>query len=267
MKTAFKTLLVLPFMVCILSSCSNYGKKITVAGTKGEIYYKGDGITEADAQKLGVFLKELPYFDSTVKTVQLLKAKDGGYDVRFVVDEKKMKETAGIENSFVAIGALVSKNVFGSNPVNIILADEFMKDLKSLPYDKQKAEALLAADDKTTDTPTNSMAGYDKQIADGITFYWKDPITDNEAETIGKAIINTGDFKGGTPETTNIIMQKNGDTYVVKYIVSDAYINDAATLTTMEGIGQKIKKAAFANVPFSFVMVDEKMNDAKRWDY
>ncbi|MES2773504.1 MAG: hypothetical protein V4722_04945 [Bacteroidota bacterium] len=274
MKTVlnFKALLVLPLLALVFASCSDYGKKVKCDGTKGEVYYKGEGVTESDGQKLCSYLKEIGYFDSVYKSVQLLKAKDGGYDVRFVVDEKKLKEAASAEDGFVAIGALISKNVFASQPVNIFLADDKMKDIKSLPYNKKKAEDLLAADEpKTDDTPTASKTGalseYDKHVSDGITFYWKDPVTDAEAEEIGKAVINTGDFKGGTAETTNIIIDKSGDRYMVKYPVADAYIDLESTATALEGIAKKLKDAAFANVPFSFIMIDTKMSPVKSWDY
>ncbi len=44
-----------------LTTCDNYGKKIDVAGTRGEVYYKG-GATESDARKLGDFLKKMAFW-------------------------------------------------------------------------------------------------------------------------------------------------------------------------------------------------------------
>jgi len=273
MKSILKSLSLLSLMALLLSSCTDYGKKLKAEGTKGEVYYKGEGVTESDAKKLSDYLKEVKYFDETEKSVQLVKAKDGGFDVRFVIDEKKLKETKGAEEGFVAMGALISKNVFGNQAVNICLADDHMKDIKVLPFDRKKADALMAADEPKTNTgddtgvATGSLDDYDKQIESGITFYWKAPITDQEAETIGKAVIATGDFGGGTPESTNIFIEKEGDKYLVKFPVADAYLNDASTLTSLEAIGRKLKNAAFANVPFSFVMMDVKRNSVQSWDY
>jgi hypothetical protein len=119
-----------PFIVLLLlvmsglTACTNYGKKVEVAGTKGEVYYKGDGVLESDAKRLGDYLKEVGFFDNTTKkTAQLIKAKDAGFDVHFVVDQTKLKTTANVEEGFVAVGALISKNVFGNVPVNIFLSD------------------------------------------------------------------------------------------------------------------------------------------------
>src|SRR5689334_16809799 len=119
----------------LVSSCSNHGKKVKIEGTKGEVFYKGDGVTERDAEKLGKYLKQEDYFDnSTDKSVQLMKRKDKGYEVHFVVDEKKIKETPGIEDRFLDFGVLISKNVFNDEPVDIFLSDEHLKDFKTLAF-------------------------------------------------------------------------------------------------------------------------------------
>lgn len=272
MKTAFKCLLVFPLLLMVLSSCTDYGKKVKAEGTKGEVFYKGDGVTESDAKKLAAYLTEIKYFDNSDKSVQLVKAKDGGYDVRFVIDEKKLKEKEGVEDAFVAIGAMISKEVFGNQPVNVCLADTKMKDIKILPFNRNKAETLLADDEtntgsEKTKSKTGGLAGYDSQVEGGITFYWKDPITDEEAETIGKAVENTGAFAGGNASDVNIIMEKEGNRYLVKFPVAAAYRNDASYLVTMETVAKQIKDAAFPNVPYSFIMTDEMLNLVKSFDY
>jgi len=273
MKTTFnfKTLFLLVLVALVFSSCTSYGKKIKSDGTKGEVYYKGDGVTESDGKKLCNYLKEIGYFDNDTKSVQLVKAPSGGYDVRFVVDEKKLKASPTAEDGFVGMGALISKNVFANQAVNIFLADEKMKDIKSLPYDKKKAEALLSVDEKKPDVDNSAnasdLSGYSKRIEGGITFRWKQPVTDDEADIIGKAIIATGDFAGGTPETTNIFMEKEGDRYIVKFPVSEEFTEDPATLSLMEAVSKKLKDAAFANVPFSFYMIDVNMKPVQNWEH
>ena len=83
-----KILLLLLPLALVLASCNNYGKKITIG--KNEVYYKGDGVTESDAKKLGDFLKKADYFDDSVtKSVQITK-QNNAFVVRFVVDKDKI---------------------------------------------------------------------------------------------------------------------------------------------------------------------------------
>jgi hypothetical protein len=271
MKSILKSLLLLPLLALLITSCNNFGKKVSVAGSKGEVYYKGEGVTESDAKTLGAYLKDdLKYFnDSIVSSVQLLKAATGGYDVRFVVDKEKLKTVANSDAIFESFGSAMSIDLYKNQPVNIFLADESMKDIKSLPFNKKAAEEMMAKieADKNPQTSDNPLEGYDKQVAEGITFYWKDPVTDADAETIGKAIIKTGAFSGGDGKTVNVIMEKDGDRYLVKFPVAEGYRTDAAYLATIETVAKQIKDAAFANSPYSFVMTDEMLNPVKSWDY
>lgn len=142
-----KKIIIFLLVAVSLTACTNYGKKVTLDGTKGEVYYKGDGVTEADANKLCKYLKDdIKYFSADKKlSVQLMKAKDEGYDVRFVVDEKKLKETPGVEDAFVQIGAKMSIDLYDNKPVNIVFTDEHFKDIKTLPFDKAAVNKLKEA--------------------------------------------------------------------------------------------------------------------------
>ena len=91
-----KSIILSVVVALAITSCTNYGKKAAIEGSKAEVYYKGDGVTEAYAKKLGAYLKDvIKYFDAEKRqSVQLMKSKDDGYDIRFVVDKKKLEETA-----------------------------------------------------------------------------------------------------------------------------------------------------------------------------
>lgn len=258
MKKIILSLLV----VVALTACSNHGKKVKIEGSKGEVFYKGDGVTEDDAKKLGKFLKEQEYFDdSTKKSVQLMKAKNGGYDVRFVVDEKKLKEIPDADDRFILLGAVMSNDVFDKQPVNIFLADDGLKDFKTLAYDKKKAEELLlAANPSEAD---NVLADYDHDTMEGITFYWKN-ISDDESKTIAEYIVKNGSFTGGS---VNIVMTKEGDRYIVKFPITEAASKDVTYLGELEKVTRQIKDNVFADNAFSFYATDEKLTTLKTWDY
>ncbi|MBI5856446.1 MAG: hypothetical protein HZB42_02250 [Sphingobacteriales bacterium] len=127
------------------TACTNYGKKVSIDGSKGEVYYKGDAVSKKDAEKLGKYLKnDVPYFDNERrKSIQLMKAKDGGYDIRFAVDKKKLEQTPEAIESFEQIGAALSIDLYNNEPVNILLTDTRFKDFKTIPFNKETVRKLM----------------------------------------------------------------------------------------------------------------------------
>lgn len=132
----------LSFIVVVVSfsSCrGRYGKEYKL-DKKHNIYYKGEGVDEALAKKLALYLKEQEYFqDSITATVQLEKNKDT-FNLNFVVDEKKI--TAGFDNNFLIFGAFISEQVFNKAPVTIQLTDNRLKPFKNLGYAKLFSDTL-----------------------------------------------------------------------------------------------------------------------------
>jgi hypothetical protein len=139
-----KKIIIFLLVAVSLTACSNYGKKVTLEGTKGEVFYKGDGVTETDANKLCKYLKDdLKYFGEDKKlSVQLMKSKDEGYDIRFVVDEEKLKASPGAADVFVQFGAAMSIDLYDNKPVTIIFTDDHFKDIRTLPFDKEAVKKL-----------------------------------------------------------------------------------------------------------------------------
>lgn len=112
----------------ILSSCDNYGKKIAFG--ENEVFYKGNGVTEAQAQSLGKYLEKQEFFDKkTPKSVQLTKDEDD-YLVHFVVDEKKMTDASRL--SWWKLQYDISEAVFGGKTTRIALANDKLEDKEVL---------------------------------------------------------------------------------------------------------------------------------------
>jgi hypothetical protein len=139
-----KSILLSLLVAVSLAACTDYGKKVTIEGTKGEVYYKGDGVTEADAKKLCTYLKDvIKYFDADKRqSVQLTKSKGDGYDLRFVVDEKKLNESPKAADAFGQIGAAISVDLFDNKPINVFLTDDHFKTIKSIPFDEEVVKKL-----------------------------------------------------------------------------------------------------------------------------
>lgn len=130
----FKLLLGIAVVLVSFSSCSSgYGKEYKL-DKKHNVYYKGEGVDEALAKKLALYLKEQAYFqDSINATVQLEKIKDT-FNLNFVVDENKI--TPEFDNNFRIFGAFISESVFNNAPVTIKLTDNKLKPFKDLGYAK-----------------------------------------------------------------------------------------------------------------------------------
>ena len=126
-------LLVLLFCLSGLASCSSYGTKVTFEGNKGEVYYKGDSVTESDAKAVGKFLEDASYFqnDDRGRSVQISR-ENGHIKARFVLDEKVIDSMADADKNFALIGAAMSKDVFNNTPVDVIYTDEYFKDFKKI---------------------------------------------------------------------------------------------------------------------------------------
>ena len=126
-------MLVVAIVVCLTSCSGGYGKEYKL-DNKHSVYYKGEGVDEALAKKLALYLKEQEYFqDSITATVQLLKNKDT-FNLNFVVDEKKI--TTESDNNFLIFGAFISEKVFNKAPLTIQLTNDKLESFKNLGYAK-----------------------------------------------------------------------------------------------------------------------------------
>lgn len=125
-----------------LSACTNNGKKVSIEGTKGEVYYKGDGVTEDDAKKTGNFLKEQSYFSGDKQASVQITKENGVFTIRFAYNKDVYEKLTGADDAFKLLAIKASKEVFGGEKVNIALADKSFKDYKSIPYDEATAKAL-----------------------------------------------------------------------------------------------------------------------------
>ena len=129
MQTRRSILAFAVMLVAVVGLAGCFGKKLSFG--KGEVYYK-DPVTEAEATKLGNFLKTEQYFDDTTqKSVQLLKENDV-FIVKFVVIEGAEKQEDAV-NAFGIFAKQISKDVFGGGKVQVELTDSNLKTVKSIP--------------------------------------------------------------------------------------------------------------------------------------
>ena len=120
--------LVLLSIAVLFTSCSDYGKNVKISD-RVDVYYKGDGVAETDARKLGMFF-DTSFKDATNKQSLQVTKDSGRYVVRMVVDVTKVKDNA-LDESFNARLYLIESQVFAGSKVKLVLTDPYFKDVKT----------------------------------------------------------------------------------------------------------------------------------------
>jgi hypothetical protein len=218
-----KTLLLLLSASLLLPSCdlNNYGKKVKFG--KNEVYYKGNGVTEADAKTLGDYLIKENYFgDSSGKSVQVTK-ENNDYLVHLVVDKDQVNlNDKSLMNEYWIMQALLSENVFNNAKTKIVLADTRLKDFHTM--------------DNLT------------EIKDGqFDLYLKgDGITETQARKLASLIAERKYFDNAHGA---IQLEKKSDVYVVNFVYNQDYYenNKAAVLPTFKMIQWLTSEQIFGN--------------------
>lgn len=256
-----KKILFISLLSVIFMACANHGKKIKIEGTKAEIFYKGDGVTESDAKKTGDLLKSKFIKSNDKKASMQLTKENDAYTIRFVYDEEIYKTLKDVDNEFKYLAAMASKDIFNGKKVNIALADDHFKDWKTIPYDEAFVKSLDAPDDEAT---AANKADFDHEKVGDVDFYWAKNIPDEESKRIADYIISTGDFGGGTSQ---IIITSQAGRTLIRFPVKASAVADPEMMTAIGGVAQKLKDNLFPSSPFSFQATDEQMKVVKSWDY
>lgn len=216
-----KILLVLLPLVYLLTSCDDYGKKVSIG--KNEVYYKGDGATEADAKKLGDYLKKNDWFnDSATRSVQLTKQNDA-FVVRVVVDKDKVDlNDKAMMNEFWLLQSQISEGAFSGAKTKVILADTELKDI-------QPIEDLR------------------KIIVGNLQMYLRgNDVTEEQAKKVA-SLINEQKYFGDAQEA--ISLEKKNGVYVLNFVYNKEYYeqNKESLLTVFKMIQWLAAEEAFNN--------------------
>lgn len=244
-----------------LASCTNFGQKINIEGTKGEVFYK-DGATDSDAYKIGNFLKQDGFFGNTKEaSVQVAKQGDN-YTVKFVYNKDYYEKNAWIEDFFRKYGARMSKELFEGKKVDIALTDKYFKDFRNIPFDQSAAESPPSSSGSFHEEAVNKSDYIHEAVGD-VNFYWKG-LSNLETKPIVDYIVQNGSFAGGTAE---IYITKEDDRYIIMFPVKPEYRNDENTIAQVKKVSKEIKANVFPNDPYSFQMTDEYLKALRTFDY
>lgn len=238
-----KILLLLLPVTLLFTSCdlfNNYGKKYKV-NDKSTVYYKGDGVTEADAKKLGEFLVQEEYFDTkTDKAVQLIKDGDD-YVLRFVVDKDKLDKNKDAIPTFWRLQYTISEDVFNNKKAKIILADDHLKDIQNV----------------------GSITKYNVKGQNDI-FYDDNDFKKSDVESLGNLMTEQGYFDGNGQK--QIYLSKEDGTNMVRFIVNKDAVqaNLNSYLPIYEYMQFLIKDNVFSGKNTSMVLTSTVFDDFQK---
>ncbi|MFC7356743.1 hypothetical protein ACFQO1_03515 [Jejudonia soesokkakensis] len=123
-----KTILLIAAAFLMLA-CDGYGEKVTYDGT--EVYYK-DAALKTKAEATGAYLQEMGFTDGSSKSVQITK--DSIYNFRMVVQEGMAQDSTRDVN-FMALGFLLSKDVFDGENIHFDLCDNTFETIRTIPIE------------------------------------------------------------------------------------------------------------------------------------
>lgn len=130
--------LLLPALLA-LSSCdllNGYGKKVVIG--ESEVYYKGDGVTEKDAQNVGNFLLENQLISKEKRSSAQVTKKDSTYTVHLIMDAKKMDPS--LKLNMWKLQSDLSAEAFNGAAARIAFTDDKFNDEEVLaPVSELKA--------------------------------------------------------------------------------------------------------------------------------
>lgn len=252
-------LCMLPGFLLLLASCSdNYGKKVGVNGTKGEVYYKGDSITEADAKAVGEYLKQEEFFqqDEKVRSVQISRSK-GRVEVRFVIDEKAMSDIPQADKSFAVLGAGMSKAVFHDAPLDVIYTDNAFRDKRKLPF---QPELLSQSNPVGDELKALSRIDYANN-----TLYYTSNIPEADAQRL-VAYLKEKQFFIADGSNDLIVRQVTPDSVWLRFPVRGNFANEQGFRMVDEFV-KGLKQDIFGSTAVRFDITDPDLKAYKTLHY
>ncbi len=240
-----------------LVSCSGYGNKVTFDGSHGEVYYKGDGVTEADAKAVGKFLTDADYFqkDDKARSVQITKD-SGRIKARFVVNAKAIDTMTDADKNFQIIGAAMSKDVFKNTPVDVIYTDEHFDDIKTIPYTPSAMSSINFS---------RELEQMGKKEYNNNTFYYSKNIATSKTDTIYNYLVSSG-FFAPDGSVDLIVSRSPNNSFLIKFPVKSSF-NNADGLQKIDDFGKELKQMVFPADSMQLEVLGENMDSVKTFTF
>ena len=222
--------------LALLVSCTSYGEKKVFNGT--EVYYK-DGVTEAQADKLGESLVSSGFADGGGKSVQFLKDGDT-YIFKMVIKEEFLNDKSN-EGMFNIFPKELSE--YMDLPVDLHLTDDSFNTLRVHKLE----DAIKSINAKATE------------------IRYTNNVTVNEVEKLRDFLIEYGFSDDENAKT--VALDKEDNTYLFKMVLDKSRMDDKNTIAILYMFKEELSKNVFNNQPVKVHMCDELMNTIKIVEY
>ncbi|WP_046746118.1 hypothetical protein [Kordia zhangzhouensis] len=218
--------------ILLFISCANYGEKKVFNGT--EVYYK-NGVTEAEANKLGQSLITSGFTDGNLKSVQY--SKDGDKYIFKMVIKESFLNNEKYEQMFSFMPKELSS--YMGVPVDFHLTDDQFNTLRAFKYEDAKKTLMAKA----------TEIRYTKSISK------------EEVEKLRDFLIDFG-FSNDEIEKT-VEVDKENNKYILKIVVEEGYRENKTMEAFLTLLKNEASKKAFNSQPVKVHMCDELLNTIK----
>lgn len=123
-----KLLFILLPLSAAITSCDDYGQKVEIG--KNEVFYKGEGVTQEQAEKTGAFLKEASWFDDSAAGSAQITKDTNAFVIHLVAEKAKLND--GIRWNLWKLQEQLSATVFNNQDARFAFADEKLNDFETL---------------------------------------------------------------------------------------------------------------------------------------
>lgn len=226
-------IVVVLLIIGLILQARTFGTKLTFNGA--ELYYTSN-VTEADAKKLGQYFVRAGIFDEKQRVAQLSKS-GSSWEFRMVVREEQVRN----EELLVLCGQLtgmLSKDVFDGAPVDLLLCNADLKTLRVVPS-------------RSVDWKNRK-----KLTFEGSGLYYFPPVTEAEAQRLGKYLVEIGMF-GPTPLSVGIT--KGGGLWVFRYVVKEGSEKSEQFAKEATDLADSLSKGVFGGAPVQFHACDDEL--------
>lgn len=231
-NNTMKKIISLLSAIALLVSCANYGEKKVHNGT--EVYYK-DGVTEAQADKLGESLVTSGFANGDPKSVQFVKEGDQ-YIFKMVIKEEFLNDAS-------------MQNIFNFFPKEL-------SDMMEIPID------LHLCDDTFNTIRVHKLEDARKTLmAKATEVRYTKNVTQQDAEKLKDFLIKYGFATDDTPKTVGL--DKENGKYLFKMVIDKSKLEDKTTISLLTFFKNELSKTVFENNPVNVHMCDELMNTVK----
>ena len=195
---------------------------------QNELYY-GGGVSKDEARSIGEYLVREQYFTDDHSSSVILDFSDGRYELGFVVDPGYL-DVPLMLMEYGITGSRIARETLQGRPVSVVLYDENLGFLKSVPLTK----IMLFGKGE---------------------LYYTAPVREAEATAVGEVLQQNGYFNDENGASVQITLEQ--DVYQLKFVIDTSQAVDSGMTSELREISQTIASEVLGGQPLVFHLCDD----------